>query len=391
MDYLETYESLYHKSPDGEVFCPYRISPLGAHIDHQYGKIHGLAIDKGIHIAYSAKKNGVIELCSLNFPKRAQFHIRSIEQEKVGDWADHLRGATLMLSEKYTLSVGMSAVIEGELPIGGLSSSAAVIIAFLVALCRVNHIQLEPMELILMAKAAENKYVGVNCGKLDQSCEVLCRENRLLYLDTRDDQYRLIDTNPAMKPYKIGIFFSGLERSLKNSKYNLRQDECKAAAYALMSYAGMDYDIFANTRLRDVPLEVFEAYKDRLPESFRKRAEHYYSEFQRVEEGTTAWEDGDIDRYGELVCESGWSSIHNYECGCDELIRLYEILRETDGVYGARFSGAGFKGCCMALIDPEKAERIERTVTDAYLRAFPGLSGKYEAHVCESADGVKLN
>ena len=140
MNYLETYESLYHKSPDGEVFCPYRISPLGAHIDHQYGKIHGLAIDKGIHIAYSAKKNGVIELCSLNFPKRAQFHIRSIEQEKVGDWADHLRGATLMLSEKYTLSVGMSAVIEGELPIGGLSSSAAVIIAFLVALCRVNHI-----------------------------------------------------------------------------------------------------------------------------------------------------------------------------------------------------------------------------------------------------------
>ena len=152
----------------------------------------------------------------------------------------------------------------------------------------------------------------------------------------------------------------------------------------------MDYDTFANTRLRDVPLEVFEAYKDRLPESFRKRAEHYYSEFQRVEEGTTAWEDGDIDRYGELVFQSGWSSIHNYECGCDELIRLYEILRETDGVYGARFSGAGFKGCCMALIDPEKAERIERTVTDAYLRAFPGLSGTYEAHVCESADGVKL-
>lgn len=109
-----------------------------------------------------------------------------------------------------------------------------------------------------------------------------------------------------------------------------------------------------------------------------------------MEEGTTAWEDGDISRYGELVFESGWSSIHNYECGCDELIRLYEILRETDGVYGARFSGAGFKGCCMALIDPEKAERIERTVTDAYLRAFPGLSGKYEAHVCESADGVKL-
>ena len=134
----------------------------------------------------------------------------------MGYWADHLRGATLMLSEKHTRLVGMSAVIEGVLPIGGLSSSAAVIIAFLVALCRVNHIQLEPMELILMAKAAENKYVGVNCGKLDQSCEVLCREKLLLGVPTRGRR------NDSM-------------------------------------------------------------------------------------------EDGDIGRYGELVFESGWSSIHNYE------------------------------------------------------------------------------
>ena len=129
-----------------------------------------------------------------------------------------------------------------------------------------NDIHLEPMELILTAKAAENQYVGVSCGKLDQSCEVLSKKNHLLYLDTKDDSYELIPTSQSMKPYKIAIFFSGLERSLKNSKYNLRQDECKAAAYALMGYAGMDYGTFADTRLRDVPYEVFEAYKDHLPE-----------------------------------------------------------------------------------------------------------------------------
>ena len=132
--------------------------------------------------------------------------------------------------------------------------------------------------MILTAKAAENQYVGVSCGKLDQSCEVLSKKNHLLYLDTKDDSYELIPTNETMKPYKVAIFFSGLERSLKNSKYNLRQDECKAAAYALMGYAGMDYDTFANTRLRDVPFEVFESYKDRLPELWRRRAEHYYSD-----------------------------------------------------------------------------------------------------------------
>lgn len=198
----------------------------------------------------------------------------AVPDEKQGDWADHLRGAAKMLGEKYRLKVGLSGIIEGSLPIGGLSSSASVIICFLSALCKLNGIHLEPMEMILTAKAAENQYVGVSCGKLDQSCEVLSKKNHLLYLDTKDDSYELIPTSEKMKPYKVAIFFSGLERSLKNSKYNLRQDECKAAAYALMGYAGMDYDTFANTRLRDVPFEVFETYKDHLPELWRRRAEN---------------------------------------------------------------------------------------------------------------------
>lgn len=200
----------------------------------------------------------------------------------------------------------------------------------------------------------------------------------------------MIPTSQSMKPYKIAIFFSGLERSLKNSKYNLRQDECKAAAYALMGYAGMDYGTFADTRLRDVPYEVFEAYKDRLPELWRRRAEHYYSEFARAEKGAELWREGDLEGYGQLVFESGKSSIYSYECGCDELKKLYEIMRNTDGIYGGRFSGAGFKGCCMALVDPEKVEDIKAKVTEEYLKAFPELEGRYSAYVCESADGVRL-
>ena len=239
MKCVEVYKELYHQEPFDVAFCPYRISPLGAHIDHQYGKINGLAIDKGIHMAYHPKQNGVVELQSLNFPKRAQFFVSAVPDEKQGDWADHLRGAAKMLGEKYRLKVGLSGIIEGSLPIGGLSSSASVIICFLSALCKVNGIHLKPMEMILTAKAAENQYVGVSCGKLDQSCEVLSKKNHLLYLDTKDDSYELIPTSEKMKPYKVAIFFSGLERSLKNSKYNLRQDECKAAAYALMGYAGI--------------------------------------------------------------------------------------------------------------------------------------------------------
>ena len=387
MKCVEKFESIYHREPEAVAFCPYRICPLGAHSDHQLGKITGFAIDKGIHLAYKPKMNGVVELVSLQFGKRAQWHVAAVP-DKEEDWADHLRGATLMLGQRYPLRIGLSGVIEGSLPIGGLSSSAAVILVFLSALCKVNGLQLTEQELILTAMAAENKYVGVSCGKLDQSCEVYSKKDHLLYLDTKDDSYELIPTHPDMKPYKIAIFFSGLERSLAGSKFNMRVDECRSAAYALKAYAGMEYGKFPETNLRDVPYEVYLQYKDRLPDNFRKRAEHWYTEFHRVQQGAEAWRRGDIETFGKLSFESGRSSIYNYETGSPELQTLYEIMTQTDGIYGGRFSGAGFKGCCMALIDPAYEESITQQVSENYLKAFPELTGKYSVHICQSADGV---
>ena len=391
MTAVERFEQIYKKTPEHTAFTPYRVCPLGAHSDHQLGKITGFAIDKGIHIAYGPKENGVIEIQSLQFDKRAQWHVEATPKQKENDWADHLRGATIALNRRYPLRRGLCAVVAGELPIGGLSSSAAVIITFLSALCDMNSIKLTPAELINISKEAENKYVGVACGKLDQSCEVYCRKDQLLYLDTKDDTYELIPQHPDMKPYKIAIFFSGLERSLAGSAFNMRVDECRSAAYALKAYAGMEYGKFDETNLRDVPREVYEKYKDKLPENWRKRAEHWYTEFDRVERGAEAWRRGDIEEYGRLSFESGYSSIHNWETGSPELKALYEIMTKTEGIYGGRFSGAGFKGCCMALIDPAYEESIKETVTREYLKLFPHLEGKYSVHICASADGVKLN
>lgn len=387
---IQKFEQIYKKEPHGVAFCSYRVCPLGAHSDHQYGKVTGLAIDHGIHIAYSPKQNGVIELASLQFDKRAQWHIAAVPKEKQNDWADYLRGATLMLASKYPLHVGLCGVIEGSLPIGGLSSSASVIIAFLAALCKVNGIQLSRSEIIFTAMSAENNYVGVSCGKLDQSCEVYSKKDHLLYLDTKDDTYELIPTSPNMKPYKIAIFFSGVERTLAGSKFNMRVDECRSAAYALKAYSGMEYGKFKETHLREVPYEVYLKHKDKLPENWRKRAEHFYTEFTRVEAGAQAWRKGDIETFGKLCFESGASSIYNWETGSPELKTLYEIMKDTDGIYGGRFSGAGFKGCCMALIDPAFEEKIKEKVEREYLKAFPALDGKYSAHICESADGVQL-
>jgi len=387
----EKFQEVYKKEPPYTAFTPYRVCPIGAHVDHQLGPVTGFALDKGIHIAYGPKENGVVEIQSLQFDKRAQWHVEATPKTKQDDWADHLRGATIALNKRYPLRRGLCAVIAGELPIGGLSSSAAVIITYISALCKINGISLTPQEMVDISQEAELKYVGVSVGKLDQSCEVYCRKDHLLFMDFWDDSYELIPNHPDMKPFKFAIFFSGMERSLAGSAYNMRVDEVKSAAYALKAFAGMPYSKFNETVLGHVPYETFLEHKHRLPDNWRKRAEHWYGETQRARLGAEAWRKGDIEAYGKLCFESGWSSIHNWETGSPELIKLYEIMTRTPGIYGGRFSGAGFKGCCMALIDPAYEESITEQVTREYLAAFPNMEGKYSVHICESADGVKLD
>ena len=171
------FEEVYGKAPTGLVFTPFRVCPIGAHSDYGLGKVTGFAINKGIHLAYGPKKSGLIELRSCQFDKRAQWHVMEVPPTKEGDWADYLRGATISLNNRYPLRHGICGVINGEFPIGGLSSSAAVTITFLRALSSMNGVNLQPEELIEIAKEAENQYVGVACGRMDQSCGVYCRKD----------------------------------------------------------------------------------------------------------------------------------------------------------------------------------------------------------------------
>ncbi|HIS92191.1 MAG TPA: GHMP kinase [Candidatus Alectryocaccomicrobium excrementavium] len=385
----EYYEREYGRAPEAVAFAPYRVCPIGAHVDHNLGKTMGFAIDRGVRIAYAAEESGAVEVRSLQFPGCAHWRVDGVPPERLGDWADHLRGATLALGRRFALRAGLRAVIEGELPIGGLSSSAAVILAFLSALCAVNGIHLSGEDWVSIAREAENQYVGVACGKLDQSCEVYGKKGQLLYMDFQEGSFSRIPPAAGMKPFVIAVFFSGITRALAGGGYNTRVDELRGAAYALKAYAGMEYGAFAQTNMRDVPLEVYQAHGARLPEPWRRRAEHWFSEMARVEEGVEAWRRGDLAAFGRLCLASGRSSIENWQTGSAELIQLHEILSRTEGVYGGRFSGAGFKGCCVALVDPALAESAARSVASAYAKAFPALAEAFSAHICHSADGIQ--
>lgn len=386
---INEFKKLYSEVKDVQsTFCPYRVCPLGAHVDHQYGLITGFAIDKGIHIAFSVTDDGKVEAVSKNFDTKVSFNVNDIP-ELQNDWADYIRGAAYALGKKYKLKKGVKTLIEGTLPVGGLSSSAALILSFMSALCTANGIELESKEKIYIAQAAENEYVGVSCGKLDQSCEVLCRKDHLLFLDNKTDEYELIPQNPHMPPYEIAIVFSGVERTLVGSAFNMRVDELKSASYALKAFAGLEYGKFKDSRLRDVPVEIFEKYKDKLPVNWAKRATHYYTEFERVKKGVEAWRNGDLAKFGKLMTDSGNSSIYNYETGSDELKAIHEIMLDTEGIYGGRFSGAGFKGCCVALVNPEYKDSIKEKITKEYLAKFPQYKDTFSVHFCKSADGCK--
>ena len=372
------------------IFSPYRVCPLGAHVDHQHGLVTGFAIDKGVDLWFTPSEDGRVHLESMTFEGVVDFDVTQGTLVKEKHWGDYARGAKYALKKRFALRYGIEGVIKGSLPVGGLSSSAAVLIAYVMAFAKANNIELEPMEVVKIASEAEREYIGLNNGILDQACIALGKKDGLLFLDCDSNEYRIIKRNPKMPDFEIGIFFSGLTRSLVNSDYNLRVYECKTAAWNVLAYTDQPLKTFDKTFLRDIPKATFEKCRIAMPARFARRAEHFYSEYRRVRQGVTAWESGNLKLFGKLSFDSCESSIHNYECGSPELIAIYDIMKTLPGVYGGRFSGAGFKGACVAIVDPKCKEDIERELTKKYLEQFPEYEETFKVFFVKPDNGTRF-
>jgi len=390
------------------IFSPYRVCPLGAHVDHQHGLVTGFAIDKGVDLWFNVREDSTVKLSSKTFEGEVEFEIDKPSQVKERHWGDYARGAKYALRKRFELKRGIEGILQGSLPVGGLSSSAAVLIAYVMAFAKANDITLQPFEVVKIASEAEREYIGLNNGLLDQACIALSKKNQLLFLDCDSNEYRVIpfggqrsnvegqksalDLSPQSSdlPFEIGIFFSGLTRSLVNSDYNLRVFECKTAAWNMLAYTDQPLKTFDKTFLRDIPKATFDKTRIAMPARFARRAEHFYSEYRRVRQGVTAWETGNLKLFGKLSFDSCESSIHNYECGSPELIAIYEIMRSLPGVYGGRFSGAGFKGACIALVDPQYKDAIQTELTKRYLDQFPEYEKTFQVFWVRPDDGARF-
>jgi len=372
--------SSFDRSKAFLVEAPLRICPLGAHVDHQGGVVTGMTVDRQVVMAAVPGTDAVARVVSLDFPGEVVVELEDQVPTRAGDWGDYVRAAVAVLLKEHRLRSGFRAVIGGDLPGAGLSSSAAVLVAYLLALTRANEINIGRQDLVGLAQRAENEYVGVASGRLDQSIILFAEPGRLTRVDCSDLSIEQVPRPTGSRDFRVLVAFSGVGRALAGSGFNTRVGECHEAARILLELGGEAPR--EHPGLSDVQPEIFEQFAADLPQAERRRAAHYFGEQRRVLRGVEAWRQGDLDRFGALMTASGASSIHNYESGTAELMTLYEALRDAPGVYGTRFSGGGFGGSCIALIEPEAGSSVIEAVKRRYQAAHPEAAAEASFHVC---------
>ena len=342
-----------------QIFSPYRICPIGAHVDHQGGVVLGRTIDIGTTLEYEPLDSKLIRLTSNQFGESV-FQIGDLDR---AHWERYAQAAALVLPH---LERGMKAHVSGTLVGAGLSSSASVGLAYLKALADVNGIELSREELIRLEFKLERDILNLEIGLLDPMTIVHGTKNALLHMDTITAAVTRIFDSVSSEVTWIAAY-SGVSRELRNSGFNIRVEECYQAASMLVEGGQI---------LSDVSRQRFEERKHLLPENLCKRAEHFFGETDRVQRGAQAWRETNYECFGRLMNQSCESSIRYYESGSDILIELHELVSGTTGIFGSRFSGGGYGGCVIALAESDLAASACAEIADIFSAMHPELPSR---------------
>ena len=368
------------------IASPYRICPLGAHIDHQGGPVLGMTINACSLMAFYPSDNSIIELCSKNYPGKVSFNLGNIPGPTGSFWGSYPQAAALALQEKYSLERGVVGLVDGMLPGCGLSSSASVLLAYLYAFATANSIELKPWDYVRLARRAENNYIGLNNGILDQTSIVFGRRDHMLYIDTKKETISFLPDQLGEGQYRILVAYSGYSRELTTSGYNTRVDECRSAAKQLSQMSGST----PAQILSDVNQDVFLRFGHKLEPHIGKRARHYFDETQRVHAGIAAWNNGSIEELGHMMSESCKSSMEQYECGIQAIHDLQQIVSTADGVFGSRFMGGGFGGCVVGFVEPSKAAMAADDVRETYRQLHPEVAKQAAVYLAQTDEGIRF-
>jgi galactokinase len=368
------------------IASPYRICPLGAHIDHQGGPVLGMTINAYTLLAFTPTDDGTVRLTSKNYPGKVGFKLDRVPETTGNSWGVYARAAALALKEAYPIEKGFTGLLDGMLPGCGLSSSASVLLAYLHAFAATNHIRLQPWDYVRLTQQAENKYIGLKNGILDQTSIVFGRKGHLLHIDTREEKVCELPDQLGESRYRILVAYSGYSRELTTSGYNTRVQECREAAVRLSRLA----DSGSAQILSDVPEEAFSRYGHKLAPDVGRRANHFFNEVQRVRNGVIAWREGLIDEFGQLMLASCRSSMEQYECGIQPIYDLQKIVSSADGMLGSRFMGGGFGGCVVGFVKHDRAAVAAGDIQQAYRKLHPEVADQAMVYLTDSADGVQF-
>lgn len=376
----DAFESVFEGQADVVVQAPGRVNLIGEHTDYNEGFVFPAAIDRWAVVAARSRVDSRVRIYSAMHEEVAEFRADDV-LEAQGSWADYPKGVVREFQKLGHSLCGFDAAIVGNVPMGaGLSSSAAVEMAVGKGMVVLNRIEISGPDLALLGQRAENHFVGVNCGIMDQFISANGQAGHALFLDCRDLSFELV---PLFgDDVQIVICNSGVTRGLTDSAYNDRRSACESGVSLLTRAMGEDIKA-----LRDVSMEMLDVYGGALSETVLKRCRHVITENERTQRAVALLKDGDLSGFGQLMVASHESLRDDYEVSGKELDLLVEIALNVPGVFGARMTGAGFGGCTVNIVERDAVPAL----TDAINEQYPRTTGLTpEIYVCSAVNGAEL-
>jgi len=372
-DICDAFEAAFHSRPTFIAEAPGRVNLIGEHTDYNQGFVLPVAIDRRVRVAAAPREDRKVRVYSAQYEARDEWRMDAPRRTGRAEWRDYVRGVAWALLDARWDIKGADLAIVGDVPLGaGLSSSAALEVAVAGALCAASGIEIDRRELALLCQKAENQFVGVQCGIMDQFASALGKAGHAVLIDCRSLDVEQVPLPPAEQGVALVIVDSRVPRRLSETAYNERRDECAEAARLL----GVG-------SLREADEEAAAG----LSEPLSRRAGHVIRENVRVVDTVEALKGGDLDRAGKLMYQSHESLRDDFEVSRGELDRLVELARDVRGVLGARLTGAGFGGCTVNLIREEALQAFRVNVVERYASETRLAA---EMLVCKPSDGLEV-
>lgn len=349
---------------------------IGEHTDYNDGFVMPAAIDLYTWVAVAPRPDRLVSIHSENYSETVEFDLDETGSHR-GHWSDYPRGVMVMLEQAGHRLRGADMLVRGEVPIGaGLSSSAAIEVATAYALLEISGESIDLLSLAKLCQRAENEFVGMRCGLMDQFISCFGQAGRALMLDCRSLDYKLL---PLPEDVRIVICNTMVRHALVAGEYNARRAQCETGvAHLSRALSGVH-------ALRDVTLDELERFGREMPEAVYRRCRHVISENTRVIAATEALERGELNEFGRLMRESHRSLRNDYEVSCDELDLLVELASNFEGVYGARMTGGGLGGCTVNLVRASRVDLFKQRVAAGYEKA---TGREPDIFICSPVQGV---